>query len=256
MSRLKTAPQINLTSSIGPLIIKLKTELELKVVKELNGISNSLNEQVCGNPSELAKLKNRTSNIKKFLNFNKDRAERFQKVLNPLTRLVQTLRIAISALQLLPIPNNFTTVGVTNKFSDLLAKLKRFSNEVSDELLLLNLLLTGANSINTALIQAQTTIERIDDFIRQCTDQGIFSNPQEFSNLIEVQINKSNILEQYLGFTLQVRTLDTSKVAPLRQVVAIDKLGIIRYSSDPSFASTIEVLVDEVKFKIDKSNLR
>jgi len=254
MSRFLTAPQLSLSAALGVLIFSLKAKVELKVQDEINTLIQELqNIDTCKNEAQLRRIKTKVSNIKSFLDKSESRASKFQKTLEPLNKLALALSAAIVVLELLPVPNIGTTVGVTNKFSDLLAKLKKFSNEVHDEVFLLTGILVGATGLIPLLTSIKVPLNRIDGLIKECAEGTAESTGVTFAE--DSNITTPFEEENFLGYKIQVETVDTSKVAPLRQAVAFDRDGIKRFTSERSFSSSTEVLVKEVKFKIENNIL-
>lgn len=254
MSRFLTAPQLSISVALAALIFKLKAQVEVRVQNEINLLIQELqNIDTCSNEEKLRRVKNKVSNLRGFIDKSESRASKLQKTIEPLTKLSLALSAAIVVLELIPLPNITTSVGVTNKFADLLSKIKKFSNEVHDEIFLLTGILAGATGLIPLLSSVKIPLDRIDGLIKECAEGTAQETGVDFSE--DRNITAPFEEENYLGFKIQVETIDTSKVAPLRQAVAFDREGIRRFTSAKSFSSSTEVLVKEVKFKIENNIL-
>ena len=56
----------------------------------------------------------------------------------------------------------------------------------------------------------------------------------------------------YKGYTLAIlQDIATSKIAPRRYAIASDIRGVVIFKGPLSFSSSTQVLLDEIKFRID-----
>lgn len=257
MSRLKNIPKIQLAVLIAPAIIKLRLELENKALKELEEIQNTLIGE-CPEIKVLESYNKKVSNIKSFLNKVARRGNDIKKTLDPLIKAERAILAAVTVLELLPAPNTFTTVGVTNKAAQLLADIKQFAKDIHDEVFLISGLIEGSLGILTLVDLINTRLNTIDLQLSSCVETGELDEEA----LKVVSEGKETLQEATTQYTdpttgqvydIRVVLVSDKKIAPLRQAVAYDRSGIARYRSAQSFSSSTQVLVDEVKLRIDNN---
>lgn len=248
--RLLTAPPISLAPVVGVIVFKIQSELEGRIKREVEGITGKLTSNLCNNPREITKVKNSISNLEKYLNQASNRGEKLRKTIQPIQNVLIALSSAITLLQILPTPNIGTTLGVTNTSAQLLIDLKKLSNELADEITLITLILTGGTGLLTTISSLKESLKAADTFIKNCTE-----NTPITDTVPPTPLTSTPPPEEYLGYTVEVEVVDKSKVAPLRRATARDRLGIIRFTSEQSFSATTDVLISEVKFKIDNNIL-
>jgi len=256
MSRLLNVPKIQLAVLIAPAIIKLRIELENKVLKELESIAADLTGE-CPDLSVLETYNKKINNIKSFLTKIERRGNSIKKTLDPLIKAERAILAAVTILEVLPAPNTFTTVGVTNKAAQLLAEIKQFAKDIHDEVFLVSGLIEGSLGLLTIVNLLNDRLQTIDIQLQSCIENGILD--EAAVEAIEEGRETENTTISYTSpntgqiFDIRVVLVSDEKIAPLRQAIAYDNLGIARFKSDQSFSSSTKVLVDEVKLRIDNN---
>jgi hypothetical protein len=151
-------------------------------------------------------------------------------------------------------------VSVLTKFSNALVKV----NKQLDTLLSEAEAITGAvSSISPIIINLKDRLNSIDTAIQQCS----IGEPADLNQILATaQPPKNTGSEgtptdaqgnpdpnyQYKGYILAIiQDPNSPKIAPRRYAVAKDRIGAIRLRGEPSFSSDTQVLLDELKFKID-----
>lgn len=205
--------------------------------------------------------------------------------LNFLKPLITGLIILQQILKLFPLPSFGTTVGVPIRLGDILKK-------ISDQLKASLLIILGidtivnfiASSISNLLKQIQTLISSmqvVSQTLMECgntgtnisnTTGGSNNSNSELANNLNNSLNNLNdnldnlnsqlgsLLSsnlKYKGFTFQIieeQTLEKT-VAKRHYAVAINSNGIIILQGELSYASDKQVLIDELKLRIDNDNL-
>ena len=256
MSRLLNVPQIALAAVIAPLIIKLRVELQGRVAKELAEIQQQFAVD-CPDPKTLKGLRNKLSNIKNFLNKVEKRGNSIKKAIQPLIVAERTVLGAVIVLLALPVPNFGTTVGITSKAADLLANLQKLAKDIHDEIFLITGLIEGSLGILTVVSQLKQKVDVLDSLIAGCAETGaLIAEEEGIANETTAEDIPYTSLDQRGSskvYKIRVILLDDTAVAPLRQAVAYDNLDIIRFRSEASYSSSTQVLIDEVKFRIDNN---
>jgi hypothetical protein len=225
-----------------------------------------------------------------------------QSILNTLTKIqnfVQTLRKVVIACQVLikllvflPIPNRWTTIGITNKVSNVL-------HNIDLKLTGFLFIITGIDlMISTIRILLKPLADKISIFIAQlkalsdellsCDDTNknklgdslksvVNDLEKENNNLIDgFDLNgfdllgeggagtggndgsKLNSFGSYKGYRFQIieeKIVDPGIKIHRRQAIAINKNGIASIQGTPSYATDSQVLIDELKLKIDNESI-
>lgn len=245
-------PDSTLAAGITLIIAKLTAELKIKITQQLEQLEKDVVDS-CGNRSKLDNLRRRLNGIKKFTVKSKGKVAKLNKITEPLGRIATTLNISIAVLQNLPIPNTTTTVGATNRFSNALLKAKELSKQINDNILIINTAIVGVAGFIAVLRRVEDLTARIDRLIQNCIEQGILVEEEETP--IQPEVDDFYTGPDGTPYRLEVKLVDKTGIAPLRRAIAIDPRGIVRYQSDDSYSSSTDVLLDEVKFRID-NNIR
>jgi len=259
-------PYVNIADStvsvgVGLLVGKALGLLQVKMNSEVNRLQEEV-LQSCGNNAKLLRLASKVGGMMGILQLHKARMDKINKITQPLKKIETALTVFILVLKNISIPGNLTTVGLNVKYSDQLHTLKEIKKQVSDQREAIEHLISSNNTgILTVISRLQVILTQIDAVIKECLDTGVLleqpiSQSDLVNNLDDISITEElKYYTDYTGqvFTLEVITVDTSEVAPLRQGIAKDRQGIIRYKSEKSFSSSTKVLLDEVKFRIENN---
>jgi hypothetical protein len=181
--------------------------------------------------------------------------------LTGLNTLIEIFQTVIPIFSALPIPNQFTTVGLVITLKEAQDKLKDFLSTLSTVTSSAALVLAIMANVLKLLI---TLLQMLDLLIKDCSEeQNIpFSEVNsEISSLTSNQaiINMQSQQVTYRGFILEVILEPTTEdiTYPKRRAVAKNTTGVIILKGEASFSSDIQVLIDELKFIIDSQpNLR
>lgn len=236
----------------------------------------------CPSNSELAKIINQKNQLSQTLNIVQTNLTTLNTLTNTLDKIVPPLDTAIKTIKSLPFPVSFPPgaglpVNLIIKLSDTLETLKSFieSGKIS---------IKGAtyafnivtNNINTI----QNKINDLNNIIVLCASKTNYTGSINISsftsnNLLNTSIN--NNLENrlspnsdnpliYKGWKLILETDPNNKLSfPRRRVIGqknSSNNGIITIISDfgpegsqgYSYSSDIQVLINDIKFKIDNPN--
>ena len=224
---------------------KLKEELKLKVNLEIDSLLPKF-ETGCPSPSELQILIDTRNAL----------LEKIQKVLRRISALKEfterirpyptTINSIILTLKALPLPNQFTTAGLVVTFGGLLADAKELVKSIADGLCDLDDIISRAQQELAALI---ARLEALDALIAKCSQTQLAALP----NVQAVTNAQNSIGFGYKGYIIKVQQDPQSPaIAPRRFAVAFDRNNVAVLKGQPSFSSSTQILIDEIKFRIDQ----
>lgn len=184
------------------------------------------------------------------------------RVIGIISSIISLARGIINILTKLPIPARFLTAGIIVAFSDkvqkAVSKIEFLSNIIETVRPFLNIILQY-------LLRVQSTIQRFDSIIALIEAFLAARNKKYLAQtqLLPIQnviIPNTNVIGTYKDFVFEIRKEDNIKfqIGDIKRnyAIAIDTRGIERLRSAPSFASDPQVLIDELRFVIDRDNLK
>lgn len=116
---------------------------------------------------------------------------------------------------------------------------------------------------NTFLSETVNKINKILELLKRCSQQS--NTPisvSDFSPLVETIINNQNTIVNnptifpYQDFILEIEEKDYTPTVKQYRAVGKNAQGIILISTPYSFTSTPQILIDQLKFIIDRDNLK
>jgi hypothetical protein len=185
--------------------------------------------------------------------------------------LIKVFKIIINYLTVVPLSNMFTTVGVTNKFSDSVKTVKEkgpttFEARIKQIVVLLETVSMLITSLLPMLTDALSRINTLIANIERCDNPPLDlvnemkENTQELQNIVSsfedfLNTKKQNDLTrsndtQFGEYTIQIITEEVVEEAisiRRRYGVALNNRGIVTVSSQPTFASDDLIIINEVK---------
>lgn len=241
---------------------------------------------------DILKAKLRVDNAKRLINDNRIKLQNLQQVIDVITFLIPILEGLLRAFKIIPVPNLYTTVGITNKASSLDRKIEEIKNALSS-------ILSIISRIIGKLIEDLDYQESRLKFAESLLNSDVANlNPSELSDLlssnntgflnpvsttgtgigtgtstgigngtgtgIDNQSSLSNGLGylagyDYKGFRFFIKEeqnpKNTVKGNKRRYAVALNKIGNEVLQSDYSFTLAPDVLVEQLKLEIDTKNL-
>jgi hypothetical protein len=243
---------------VGNMRGKLIAYVQQQVFQALNKFINE-----CPNVDELKRIIALRNNLLKQINLIESRVGKFKPVATKLNITVTTLKLAIQIIKQIPTPTAIIPpqtgglgipVSVLNKYSDRINKLNtqldKFSNEAAA-------ITSTVDRITPVLSNVKLKLQSIDIAVEACLANN---SSQELKNLINAAQPIENTgsegvpdLEyEYRGYKLEIiQDPNSPEIAPRRYAVAKDRRGIIVLKGSPSFSSSTQVLLDEIKFRID-----
>lgn len=206
-------------------------------------------KRFCPTPDQLLILIATKDNIESTVIALQRRVTSLQTILQRVQVVVTVIPPIITLIKALPIPNQFTTAGFVLTLSDRLEKVKVLSQKYRGEIAAGTYVLAAINGTFSTILQLLQSLDRI---IVICAPDLLVEN-QEIKTLTQsfnqpvTQFNNT-----YKEYKIEIRVVDRQAIAPQRFAVAIDRSGITVLEGRPSFSSSTQVLIDEIKFRIDQ----
>lgn len=269
-----TKQKENIKRVMLPFILNIISEFGPSIVHSIiSNKKNALDDTVCPDPEEIRAAIKLRNKLVRDLNRTYKIVRTVSKVLKVTNALLIGLKIGLTLLQTLSaIPSPF---GLKAFYSGLMEKGFKISDKALERagiaVTALSILATTIGVVLGAIIDL---LNKLDFMLQSCSEEqnedGTFKVPFiEINNELNTYINSStgdveNIIDPltnkplpYKGFSFEIKT-DTSQdfQYPKRYAIARNIQGIQMLRSESSFASSPEVLIQELKFVIDRDNLR
>jgi len=116
--------------------------------------------------------------------------------------------------------------------------------------------LNGVNTMITKIVQA---LAPIDEIITLCSPNSTLNtlSPDVLATVaIQLSAGETNDGSLYKGFRLEIEEKPYTDTVTQRRAVGLNASGVVLIASEFSFASDPNVLINEIKFIIDRDNLK
>ena len=252
-------------SQVGNMRGKLIAYVQQRAFEALNKFINE-----CPNVEELKRIIALRNNLLKQITLIEGRVSKFRPIATKLNATVTVLKVAIQIIKQIPIPTAIIPpmsggigipISTLNKFSDRINKintqLDKFSNEATA-------ITSTVNRISPVLTNLKLKLQSIDIAVEGCLANN---SSQELKDLVSTVQPISNTGSEgtptnnsgnpdpkfeYKGYKLEIiEDPNSPRIAPRRYAIAKDRRGIVVLKGQPSFSSSTDVLLDEIKFRID-----
>lgn len=268
----------NLKRTLFPAILVIIAKFGPNIVHSiLSGKINPLEDKVCPSKEELQNAINKRNQLVRQLNNIYKIVRTIAKVLKVTNALVLGLKIGLTIAQVLSaIPTTpFTPFGLKPFYSGLTEKaFKTIDKRLEIAGIAVTILTIVAATIGATLAAIIRLLESLDFMIQDCAQQ--INEQGEFTlSFVEINNELNSFVDPttgqidstidpltgeplpYKGFTFEIK-VDTSQdfQYPKRYAIARNIQGIQVLRSESSFASNPDVLIEELKFIIDRDNLR
>lgn len=251
-------PQLSgiIARQVGSIQGKLVSQIQGQVLNVLSKFTSQ-----CPDAKELEKIIKIKNNLLQNINALERRLQTLRNTANSLDSIISSLQVAIEVIKSIPIPTAIIPpqtggigipINVLTRYSDALIRLNKLLDALEADK-------TGIISVidiaSITLTQLKNRLEVIDIAIQGCAKDST-STPQIVASTQPPQNTGSegtpNSDYLYKGYTLSiVQDPNSPKIAPKRYAIAKDKAGIIVLYGPSSFSSDTQVLLDEIKFRID-----
>ena len=247
---------------IGRLQGKLVTQVQGEVLKILKKFSNQ-----CPSPKELQKIIATRNTLIRHIDSFQKRVDKFSTTSKKLDSTAKTVRRTIGIITAIPIPTAVILpsaggvgipISILTKYSNALIKLNKTVDSLESESAAIKGLI---GSISPQLSKLKDRLLSIDKAIEQCAKQVQEGSPIDLQSIVLTAQPLGNTGSEgipddsylYKGYVLGiVQDPDSPKIAPKRFATATDNRGIIVLRGQSSFSSSTQVLLDEIKFRIDQ----
>lgn len=279
-------------AKVGQSIVKKIANKKIRIESKIDELKSKFNNG-CPTNEELINIINQRNQILKTLTQLKKQILNINKTINPLKTLLTALNIASQALRLAPLPVTVGSptapppylpagpvsslpVGLIVTAGDSLnlinSKILKYKSNISAFGEIIKYILKVIESLLNKLKELDNLIEKCANentqklnSQNQTSQSNINNNNLIINNLLnnedselinELQSPNENNVNTYKGFILEIIIDDKNNTRfPKRYAVAKTPGGVIVLKGEPSFSSSVDVLLDEIKFIIDRDNL-
>lgn len=232
----------------------IRNQVEPAIRKEIKEIIKCPDEQ----KSRI--LLTRIENTVQTVNRLQAKLNWLEKHVNPIATTVSALDAAFKATEKVIIGLDISIIaqallpsGAAGLTARTVAKLERFIDNNKDDVSKLDdTLCNAAKAVQFAKTQLsiiQTLLQIVDVLLQNC----LIEQEETIGNrLTPITFNRPTRQLEYRGYVLEIRTDPSSpSFAPRRFAVALDQVGVVVLQGTPSFSSSTDILIEELKFRID-----
>lgn len=248
------------SSQIGPLQAKLRSAIQKKVLELLKEFANG-----CPNVERMKQIMAIRNNLLKTINMFQQRVDSVKTITGSLKPIISTAKIGIEVIASIPLPTAIippmtggigVPISVLNRFSKTIGLLTSIIDVLEADVKAVDSIVT---SVSVPINTLKDKLQAIDIKIAQCSANA--GNSADKAALQAVAQPPANTGSEgipdpsylYKGYTLEIiEDPNSPKIAPRRYAIAKDSRGNIKLLGQSSFSSSTQVLLDEIKFQIDK----
>lgn len=236
-------------SQLGVLKATLISKVNTEVNKALQRFINT-----CPPPATLSRIVTIKNNLNKALNKYQKNVRTFSTIATALNTSISLVKVYLKARYLNPRPvaagGVSVTMGTINLSSDEIYKLNKKLDEYSEQVKTVSALIEAAQTVINPI---QEKLLILDSYVERCTLQDTINLEDTFKEIVQQGTSSQNQnKEVYRGYVLSIVTdPDTAAIAPKRYAIAQDSQGVVVLRGPSSFSSDTQVLLDELKFRID-----
>ena len=244
------------SSQIGPLQGKLRSEVQKKVLQLLKEFANG-----CPNVEAMKRIIAIRNNLLNAINLFQQRVDAIKPIVSNLTPVISTAKVALEVIINLPTPTAIippqtggvgVPMSILNRYSKTIGILTRTIDVLEADVEAVNSI---TKSVSIPISTLRNKLQSIDLKIAECSK----NNPGIDSILATAQPKGNTGSEgtpdasyEYKGYKLEiVQDPNSPKIAPKRYAIAKNKVGLTVLYGESSFSSDTKVLLDEIKFRID-----
>jgi len=261
-----------ITPTLDDIISKFGiTDLKNQINSE--GIDiEELKQQYCPTKPELDKLILQRNNLVDYLNgigitldrlsttvnFGAGIATLLQGIINGLRQGKSLSQIALSFLPLAPGAAT-SAVDIAGDKADTLTFKKDGTPRIPPLTIIASAVSPAISAVQSIVLKVVTLLEQVDLLIILCDPNSSLTQPsksiQDTANNELIAENSTNDTT-YKGFILEIETQVYTDTVNQNRAVAKNKSNIILLTTEYSFASNPNILIEEIKFIIDRDDLK
>lgn len=192
----------------------------------------------CPSPAELERLIRIRENIYEPLVGLNKRIEPVSKFIEKIPPIITALKIVVNILKIYP-PTQFAATQAS-----------KIIDKYGDEVIVATIVI---NSIIDSLEKVLEELKQLEELINKCAEEGIANSPEIAAVLASVTKLTQETPREALYRDHEIK-VNSEQVGQLTRnyVEAINPKGERVYIGDKSFSSSIQVLINEAKFEVDK----
>ena len=222
----------------------------------------------CPSPAELQRMNQTINNLNNVINKYERKITKYDRLPRKLDKPIKVGKRGVDLLtHLLKIPTTLgtppgpaggvifsTPTGVVTSLSNSLVWLRKMIETLEDDKDAIEGIISETNGFFDPI---KERISNIRDLIDRCLEDPDLTNEERDKILEGAIVEPSQSTEAYLGANGRAYTLEivndpnSPEVALRRQAIAKDVRGIVILRGPFSFASNPQVLLDQLKFRID-----
>lgn len=236
----------------------------------------------------IAGIENVTKQINSILSSILRAIRSIQQLIKVCLILVKVFKVIVNFLQIIPLPNMYTTSGITTTFANTCKKLDDYAKDTINLLNEINLFISIIVGLiqgsSVAIDQITSNLEKALENLKSCkrgdsldtTDStltpiinnlsnnldSIKKSNQEMKDFVQnFQAKKSNTNNTYYGYTIQILKEEVTDkevlklTIPRRYGIAINSANIEVVKTDYTFASDDSIIINEVKLLLVQKGL-
>jgi len=260
------------TQRLPELILKEGVKIDTIIQPTLDTIKNNLpSDETCLPEEQINIIIEQRDNIVGLLNNTGNKLDNLSSSLTNLSTFLEltitTLSVLKSSKFLTSLASKFVPVipgAVTSTLSDLgdvirdvtfdkegNSKLKPVSDTINASALVVAV-------VNNYITTAITQLNSIDSYLNKCSTKSLLPVSDTVKGIVELTTQSQNTpnSSSYKGFSLEIEEVPfTDKVNRIR-AIAVNKFGIKMAQTELSFSTNTQTLINELKFIIDRDNLK
>lgn len=260
-----TIPQISgiIARQVGSIQGKVSAQVQGRVLEILSKFTSE-----CPAGNEIQKIIKQRNNLLNTINAFEKRVRILKSTANKLDVAIRAAKVLIQFIKSIPAPTTLGTppgpaggvifslsVGKVVTVGDRLAKVNKLLDALeADKAGIIGII----DSASSTLANLKRRLNTIDIAIQECSKDS----PNLTSILTEAQPKENTGSEgipegrendfTYKGYVLEIiQDPNSPQIAPRRYAIAKDRRGVVVLKGQPSFSSSTDVLLDEIKFRID-----
>lgn len=275
---------------LGTIILNQALVLSGRVTVPLNNLQSQFKEGTCPPKEELQKILDQRNNIVESLNNTGIILDKTTLALTGFSTLFDlflgikfSLKNTVAVLNTAKLVANQivktapvvpgAVVSAINDLSDAALALDKKSTDITFDNLGESKLSPLQDGINTATIYVALTssilksivtlLNAVDAPLKKCLESAnmpgeLVSLSKEIDTLSKLQDEAEQSQNQttYQGFVLEIQTVPYNSTINQRRAVAKNSQGIVMVQTPLSFSTNAQTLINELKFIIDKDNLK
>ena len=259
-----------IASQVGSIRAKLVAEVNTRVNEAISKFANK-----CPPEKELQRIIKTKNNLKKAVASLDKRVNAFRPVAANINTAVSIIKLAVQVITSIPVPTAIIPpqvgglgipINVLTKYSNSLDRLNKQLDLLQQESQAITSIVGSVAGVTQGIT---IKLDSLDAYIERCYLDSL-SNTTDLLNidatLAAIQppnsgdstiatgpdTGQTNPAFEYKGYKLEiVEDINSPAIAPRRFAIARDRRGIVVLQGPSSFSADTQVLLDEIKFRID-----